>query len=85
MKLLGADAAIHCSTAKRRRAFVLASVCAASTMPSSVRALSRYIAAVYAATPFSAHAFDAKRLSVAAKFAARLLFHSSAASETYAF
>ena len=48
MKLLGADAAIHCSTAKRRRAFVLASVCAASTMPSSVRALSRYIAAVYA-------------------------------------
>jgi hypothetical protein len=40
-KLLGAEAAIHCSTAKRRRALVLGSDSAASTRPSSVRPLSR--------------------------------------------
>ena len=41
MKLLGADAAMNCSTAKRKRALVLASASTASARPSIVRAFSR--------------------------------------------
>ena len=44
-KLLGDAASIHCSTAKRTRDRVFSSACSDSTMPSRVRAFSRYISA----------------------------------------
>ena len=64
MKLLGDDAAIHCSTAKRMRLRVLASASTASARPISVRALSKYTAAAWLATGLLPQAASEKRLSV---------------------
>ena len=44
-EIAGDAASIHCSTAKRTRDRVFSSACSDSTMPSRVRAFSRYISA----------------------------------------
>jgi hypothetical protein len=62
-KLLGLAASIHCCTAKRMRARVLASPSTLSAICISARAFSRYICAVIAAAGLVCHSLAAKRLS----------------------
>ena len=81
-KLLGAEAASHCSTAKRTRLRVLASPSAASAMDIMVRAFSRYTAAVKAAMGFLPQASPLKRRSASCGLSCRVWFQSSEASRT---
>jgi hypothetical protein len=81
-ELLGDEAAIHCSTAKRRRALVFSSASMASAMFSIVRPLSRYTAAEKADSGLLPQASPAKRLSPSG-LALKPWPHSAVASARY--
>ena len=83
-KLLGAAAARPCSTAKRKRLRVLASDSTASVMASKARLLSKYSAAVKAATGLASQASLENRLSPDAEGCAKApCDNNSAASLRY--